>query len=237
MHLGVFENFVGFVCNATIEYDIFKVRSASLAARTQMSVGRLEADLLAWCRRDRVANPDRPQYPLQNFTVREPPRARSAQRKLRQERLFITRRIWCAASLTSCHRELSFFLLGEPWSGTFRSLGARQGTCLSANNKISWMRTRDTLFLAVCALPWIPKHHLMLHMVVRYRDHRTSAWVKARTNSEIQFVCHLTYTDVLTITEPVLLVRVLGRRRQPPACEDRQGGTHASVGETRPMCV
>ena len=146
MHLGVFENFVGFICNATIEYDIFKVRSASLAARTQMSVGRLKADLLAWCRRDRVANPDRPQYPLQNFIVREPPRARSAERKLRQERLFITRRIWRAASLTSCHRELSFFLLGEPWSGTFRSLGARQGTCLSANNKISWMRTRDTLF-------------------------------------------------------------------------------------------
>ena len=69
MHLGVFKNFVGFVFNAAIENDIFEVRSASLAACTQMSVERLKADLLAWYRRDRVANPDRPQYPLQNFTV------------------------------------------------------------------------------------------------------------------------------------------------------------------------
>ena len=59
----------GFVFNAAIENDIFEVCSASLAARPQMSVERLEADLLAWYRRDRVANSDRPQYPLQIFTV------------------------------------------------------------------------------------------------------------------------------------------------------------------------
>ena len=69
VRLGVFKNFVVFVFNAAIKNDIFEVRSASLAARPQMSVERLEADLLAWYRRDRVANPDRPQYPLQNFTV------------------------------------------------------------------------------------------------------------------------------------------------------------------------
>ena len=67
--LGVLKNFVGFVCNAVIENDIFEVRSASLAARTRMSVERLEADMFASYRRDRVANPNRRQYPLQNFTV------------------------------------------------------------------------------------------------------------------------------------------------------------------------
>ena len=69
MHLGVFKNFVGFVFNAAIKNDVFEVRSPSLAAPTQVSVERLKTDLLAWYRRNRVANTDRPQYPLQNFTV------------------------------------------------------------------------------------------------------------------------------------------------------------------------
>ena len=104
---------------------------------------RLKADILAWYRRDFAANPDRPQYPLPELD-RECVGNASRPKLARHKSCW--RRIWCAASLPHCHRKLSFFLLGKPWSGIFRSLGARPGTCL-------------------LLLPWIPKHHLMLHMV------------------------------------------------------------------------
>ena len=182
----MFKNFVGFVFDTAIENDIFEVHSASLAARTQIFVERLKADLLAWYRRDRVANPDRPQNPLQKFTV-DMLGTRAAPSSLDTK----------AAEI--CHKALSFFLLGKPWSGTFRSLGAHG--CGQE---------------ALCFVGRIPKHHLMLHMVFGNRDHRTSAWVKARTNIEIQLVRHPTHTDVLDhgnqivrAREPVLLQHIL----------------------------
>ena len=134
--------------NATSEILVLASRwvtkySPASSSRTTSSKSRLKADILAWYRRDFAANPDRPQYPLPELD-REYDGNASRPKLARHKSCW--RRIWCAASLPHCHRKLSFFLLGKPWSGTFRLLGARPGTCL-------------------LLLPWIPKHHLMLHIV------------------------------------------------------------------------
>ena len=162
VHLGVFKNFVGFVFNAAIGNDIFEVRSSSLAARTQMSVGRLIADLLACYRLDRGANTDRPQYPLQNFTVGMLG-TRAAPSSLGTEAAQTGTLVYYAMDLVRRFTDqlpqgIELLPPGHASERYFRSLEARPGTCLSANNNVSWMRSRGTVvLLAVCALPRIPK--------------------------------------------------------------------------------
>ena len=226
VHLAVFKNFVGFVCNAAIENDIFKVRSASLAARTQMSVERLKVDVLAWYRRDRVANPDRHQYPLQNFTVGMLG-TRAAPCSLRTKAAETGTLVYYATDLVRGFTDqlpqgvelLSAGQALERYLQITRS--APRNLSVSQQQDLMDAVKRHCALLAVCALPWIPKRHLMLHMVFKYRDHRTSAWVKARTNIEIQVVRFVPpyphgCTDdhgnqVVRSREPVLLQNVFGR--------------------------
>ena len=79
-----------------------------------------------------AANPDRPQNPLPELDREYVGNA---------SRPDLARHTGCWR-LPHCHRELSFPLPGKPGSGTFRSLGARPGTCLLVNDRISWARSK-----------------------------------------------------------------------------------------------
>ena len=175
MHLGVFKNFVGFVFNAAIENDIFEVRSKSLAARTQMSVYRLETDLLAWYRRDRVANPDKHQYPLQNFTVGML-RTRPAPSSLGTKAAEIRTLVHCATDLVRRFTDqlpqgVELLSPGQPLERYLRiTRNALRSLSVSPQQDLMDAVKKHCALLAVCGLPWIPKRHLLLNMVFRYRS-------------------------------------------------------------------
>ena len=136
------------------------------------------------------SQPYRPQYPLQNFTegmlgTRAAPSSLST--KAAETRTLVyyatdlvrrfTDQLPKGVELLSAEQVLERYLQITRSAPRNFPVSPQQGLMDAVK--------RHSALLALRALPWIPKHHLMLHVVFRYRDHRTSAWVKVRTNIEI----------------------------------------------------
>ena len=99
------------------------------------------------------------------------------------------RLIWCAASLTNCHRALSFFLLGTPWSGTSdHSERAQELVCQPTLTSRGCGQEALWFCSPSVHLPWIQSTISRCiwcsGIVIIERPHGS----RARTNIEIQFV-------------------------------------------------